>query len=36
MEIEKNHINISFDNYLSKVNYLIISHVRVKKLNKQL
>ena len=36
MEIEKNHINISFNNYVSKVNSLIMSHVRVKKLNKQL
>ena len=31
MEIEKNDVNISFSNYLSKVNSLIMSHVLMKK-----
>ena len=35
MEIEKNDVNLSFNNYLSKVNSLIMSHVPKKKLNKQ-
>ena len=35
MEIEKNDVNISLNNYLSKVNSLIMSHVPMKKLNKQ-
>ena len=35
MEIEKNDVNISLNNYLSKVNSLIVSHVPMKKLNKQ-
>ena len=35
VEIEKNDVNISFNNYLSKVNSLIMSHVPIKKLNKQ-
>ena len=35
MEIEKNGINISFNNYLSKVNSLIMSYVPIKELNKQ-
>ena len=35
MEIEKNDVNISFNNYLSKVNSLIMSSVPMKKLNKQ-
>ena len=35
MEIEKNDANISFNNYLSKVNSLIMSHVPIKQLNKQ-
>ena len=30
-----NDVNISFNNYLSKVNSLIMSHVPMKKLNKQ-
>ena len=29
MGIEKNYVNISFNNYLSKVNSLIMSHVPV-------
>ena len=32
-EIEKNDVNISFNNYLSKVDSLIISHVSMKKLS---
>ena len=35
MEIEKNDANISFNNYLSKVNSLIMSRVPIKQLNKQ-
>ena len=35
MEIEKNDVNISFNNSLSKVNSLIKSRVPTKKLNKQ-
>ena len=35
MGIGKNDVNISFSNYLSKVNFLIMSHVPMKKLNKQ-
>ena len=35
MEIKKNDVNISFNNYLSKLNYLIMSHVPIIKLNKQ-
>ena len=35
MEIEKNDINIFFNNYLSKVNSLIMSYVPMKKLNQQ-
>ena len=35
MAIEKNDVNISFNNYLSKINFLIMSHVPMKKLNKQ-
>ena len=35
MEIDKHDVNISFNNYLSKVNSLIMSHVPLKKLNKQ-
>ena len=35
MEIEKNDVNVSFNSYLSKVNSLIMSHVPMKKLNKQ-
>ena len=35
MEIEKNDVNISFSNSLSKVNSLIKSRVPTKKLNKQ-
>ena len=35
MEIDEIDVNISFNNYLSKVNSLIISHVPKKKLNKQ-
>ena len=35
MEIEKNDVNISFNNYLSKVNSLIMLQVWMKKLNKQ-
>ena len=35
MEIEKNDVNIYFNNYLSKINYLIMSHILMKKLNKQ-
>ena len=31
MEIEKNDVNISFSNYLSKVNSLIMPHVPMKK-----
>ena len=31
MEIDRNNVNISFNNYLSKVNSLIISHVPMKK-----
>ena len=34
MKIEKNDVNISFNNYLSKVNSLVMSHVSMKKLNK--
>ena len=35
IEIEKNDVNISFKNCLSKLNSLVISHVPMKKLNKQ-
>ena len=35
MEIEKIDVNISFNNYLNKVNSLIMSYVLMKKLNKQ-
>ena len=35
MGIGKNDVNISFNKYLSKVNFLIMSHVPMKKLNKQ-
>ena len=35
MEIERNDVNISFSNYLSKANSLIMSHVPMKKLKKQ-
>ena len=35
METEINDVNISFNNYLSKVNSVIMSHVPMKKLNKQ-
>ena len=35
MEIEKNDFNISFNNYLSKIDFLIMSHVPMKKVNKQ-
>ena len=35
MEIEKNDVNIFFNNYLSKVNSLIMSHVPMEKLDKQ-
>ena len=35
MAIEKNDVNISFNNYLSKINFLIMLHVPMKKLNKQ-
>ena len=35
MGIGKNGVNISFNKYLSKVNFLIMSHVPMKKLNKQ-
>ena len=34
MKIEKNDVIISFNNYLSKVNSLVMSHVSMKKLNK--
>ena len=35
MEVEKNNVNISFNSYLPRVNYLVMSHVPMKKLNKQ-
>ena len=35
MEVEKNNVNISFNNYLPRVNSLVMSHVPMKKLNKQ-
>ena len=35
IEIDKNDVNIYSDNYLSKVNSLIMSHVPIKNLNKQ-
>ena len=35
MEIEKKDVNISFNNYLNKVNSLIMSYAPMKKLNKQ-
>ena len=35
MEVEKNDVNLSFNNYLSKVNSPIMSHVPMKTLNKQ-
>ena len=35
MEIEKNDVSISFNNSLSKVKSLIMSHAPMKKLNKQ-
>ena len=35
MEIERINVYISFNNYLSKVNSLIVSHVPMKKPNKQ-
>ena len=35
MEIDQNDVNISFNNYLSKVNTLIMSHVQIKKLKRQ-
>ena len=34
-EVEKNNVNISFNNYLPRVNSLVMSHVPMKKLNKQ-
>ena len=35
MVIERNDVKISFKNYISKINSLIMSHVPMKKLNKQ-
>ena len=35
MEIEKNDVNIPFNNYLSIANSPIMSHVPTEKLNKQ-
>ena len=35
VETDKNYVNISFNNYVSKVNSLIMSYVPMKKLNKQ-
>ena len=35
MKVDKNDVNISFNNYLSKASSLIIPHVSMKKLNKQ-
>ena len=35
MEIENNDVAISFNNYLNKINSLIMPYVSIKKLNKQ-